>query len=159
MNMYYVHVHLVHTCTCLIHVHSIIDGGTFCVQVESYKLDFEAERKDREVAHSKLADLERAFEKEKGHIDAERATYEQQFERYQQGSRKDGDLKQQKEKLERELKACVATVDKFQNDVVKSKREADNLRVEMQAKVSQVRQYQKENDRLKAQVQYVCVHV
>ena len=125
-------------------------------------MDFEAERKDREAAHSKLADLERALAKEKSHIDVERATYEQQFEKYQQVSKKDaasyGDLKKQKEKLERELKACVATVDKLQNDVVKSKREADNFRVEMQAKVSQVRQYKKENDRLKAQV-CVCTCV
>ena len=95
------------------------------LQVQTYKLDFEDERKDREAAHGKIADV---------------LTTKQQ--------------------LEKEMKATVTSLEKLQDDVVKSKREADTLREELKAKVSQVRQYKKENDRLKGQVHvHVQCHV
>ena len=102
-------------------------------------MDFEAERKDREVAHSKLADLENTLAKEKSRIDVERAAYKKHFG---QGSK-------EKEKVEKDM-------DNLRSELAKHKAEEDKLREDMKAKVSQVRQYKKENDRLKAQV---CVHV
>ena len=131
-----------------------------CLQIVSYKSDFEAERRDREAAHSKLADLEKALEKEKGHIGYERAAYEKRFDEFQQGSAKNAAsyavLKKQKEKLEKEVKASLASSEKLQEDLTKSTRESARLQEEMKAKVSQVRQYKKENDRLKAQVIHFC---
>ena len=108
--------------------------------METYKLDFKAERKDQEAAHSKLADLERELAREKGQIDVERATYETHFREHQHG-----ELKKQNEKLEKDM-------EKLQNDLSKHKIEANKLREKILAKVSQVRQYKKENDRLKTQV-------
>ena len=116
------------------------------LQSESYKSDFEAERKDREAAHSKLADLERELAREKGHIDAERATYEKRFGEYQQEKAASyGELRKQKQTLETEI-------EKLKTSSAKRKAEEDKLREDVRAKVSQVRQYKKENDRLKAQV-------
>ena len=47
-------------------------------------------------------------------------------------------------------------MDNLRSELAKHKVEEDKLREDMKAKVSQVRRYKKENDRLKAQV---CVHV
>ena len=103
------------------------------MQADMYKLDFEAERRDREVAHSKLADLEKILAREKDFKDST-VSY--------------GELKKQKEKLAKD-------VERLQSDVLKYEEETYMLREEMRAKVSQVRQYKKENDRLKAQVHTV----
>ena len=108
--------------------------------MESYKLDFEAERKDREAAHSKLADLERELAREKGCIDVERATYEIHFREHQHT------------KLKNRNETLAKDIEKLRNDLAEHKREADKLREEIRAKVSQVRQYKKENDHLKTQV-------
>ena len=103
-------------------------------------MDFEAERKDREAAHSKLADLERELARVKGCIGVERATCETRCKEYQHA-----ELKNQNETLAKDI-------EKLQNDLAKHKREADKLHEDIRAKVSQVRQYKKENDRLKSQV-------
>jgi chromosome segregation ATPase len=124
------------------------------VQIESYKLDFEAERKDRVAAHSKLADLEREMAKKKSHIDVERATYEKRFGEYQKGA---ASYTEQKKQLTKQKGELEREVDKLRSDSAKQKVEVDKLRDEVKAKVSQVRQYKKENDRLKAQVHTVCV--
>ena len=104
--------------------------------MESYKSDFEAERKDREAAHSKLADLERELAKEKSSVDVEK---EAQFREYVHI-----ELKQNE--------TVAKDNEKLRSDLVKHKGETDKLREEIQAKVSQVRQYKKENKCLKSQV-------
>ena len=119
------------------------------MQADIHKLDFEEERKDRTAAHNKLADLERALAQERDHFSFERATYQKRLGEYQQGLKESaasyGELKKQKTKLEKD-------VEKLQGDVLTCKVDADKLREDMKAKVSQVRQYKKEYDRLKAQV-------
>jgi hypothetical protein len=98
------------------------------LQLKDYKLDFEAERKDREIAHGKLADLERELAREKARINVERATYERDYLHIE--------LKNQDEALTKDI-------EKLRNDLTKEQREADKLRGEVQAKVSQVRQYKR----------------
>ena len=110
--------------------------------MESYKLDFEAERKDREIAHGKLADLEKELAREKSRIDVERAAYARDYLHIE--------LKNQDEALTKDI-------EKLRDDLTKQKGEADKLREEVRAKASQVRQYKKENDRLKTQVLYCSV--
>lgn len=126
------------------------------LQIESYRSDFEAERKDRESAHSKLADLERELAREKNRIDAERAAYQKHFGELQQGSK-------EKAASYGELEKQMEDVEKLKADSAKHKVETDKHSLELQAKVCQVQQYKKENDCLKAQVVgffvYTCTYL
>ena len=97
------------------------------VQVKSYKSDFEDERRDREAAHSKLADLEKEVASHR-------------------------ELKKKYDKLEREMKASVASVKKLLRDAMESKEETEKLRGELQTKTE-------ECDHLNDKVTVSCVLV
>lgn len=128
-------------------MYSIVrESSVTLLQALTYKSDFEAERRDREAAHSKLAELEKDLAKKEGHFRLERATYEQHFgqcEKEKGASQRRMELKVQS--LETSLEHC-------NSDLVKEKQESEKLREELKAKMNQVKQYKKENDRQKAQV-------
>ena len=82
------------------------------MQVKSYKSDFEEERRDREVAHSKLADLEKDM-----------ATL--------------GEWKKKFEKLEKENKASEATVKKLLADKEESTLQIKRLEEKLRHKTTE----------------------
>ena len=100
-----------------------------------YKADFDQERQDRTEAHSRMAELEKKGARVKGQIEVEREAYLRDHQ----------DLKHNYQVLTSQLvqhQQALSAVEEIN----------ENLRQEIQAKASQVKQYAKENDRLKREV-------
>ena len=100
-----------------------------------YKADFDQERQDRAEAHSRMAELEKKGARVKGQIDVEREVYHREHQ----------DLKHNYQVLSSQLV-------QHQQSLLSVEEVNENLRQEIQAKASQVKQYAKENDRLKREV-------
>ena len=138
----------------------------------TYKSDFEEERRDREAAHSKMADMEKKKAQLTGH---EGATYKHEIYELKQDKQV---LKEELHKKHKEIEkvtgdfwAIKADLKKYQTvladlEIVHKKHvqaartESKNLKQiaedamsDLQAKTSQVKQYAKENDALKKEIQ------
>ena len=100
-----------------------------------YKADFDQERLDRAEAHSRMAELEKKGARVKGQIDLEREAYHQEH----QDLKHDYQIARSQLELHQQSLSAVEEVN-------------ENLRQEIQAKSSQVKQYAKEVDRLKREV-------
>ena len=100
-----------------------------------YKADFDQERQDRAEAHSRMAELEKKGARVKGQIDLEREVYHQEHQ----------DLKH-------DYQIARSQLEQHQQSLSAVEEVNENLRQEIQAKSSQVKQYAKEVDRLKREV-------
>lgn len=120
--------------------------------MELYKSDFEEERKDREAAHSKMADMEKRFVQLEGRSGHERATYAHEV----------GELERDNEVIKEQLRARDQELQKVKKELEKHKCNLADLEVihqkhvveaknDLLAKASQVKQYAKENETLKQQ--------
>ena len=94
--------------------------------------DFKSERRDREVAHGKIADHERKYAQDVGELKAELAQTEEDLHQHKERL---ADVEQLYQRKEREMRSVLEEASKNQ-----------------QAKTSQVKQYKKQVDTLKAQV-------
>ena len=118
-------------------IHNIIH-----IQAELYKEDFKSERHDREVAHGKIADHEKKYAQDVGELKAELAQMEENLHQHKERL---ADVEQLYQRKERETRSFLEEASKNQQEV--------------QAKTSQVKQYKKQVDTLKAQVCfYICFH-
>ena len=118
----------------------------------SYKSDFEDERRDREVAHSKMADMEKELLQLKSRTGLERATLERELGELEEDKCA---IKEQLQNRDQELQEVKKELEKHKQiladlEVVHQKRMTETQR-EHQAKASQVKQYAKENESLKQQ--------
>ena len=100
-----------------------------------YKTDFDQERQDRAEAHSRMAEMEKKGAHIKGQIETEREAYHREHQ----------DLKQN-------YQIAHSQLEHHQQALSAVEEVNENLRQEIQAKASQVKQYAKENDRLKREV-------
>ena len=113
----------------------------YILQAELYMEDFKSERRDREVAHGKIADYERKYAQDVSELKAKLAQTEE-------------DLHQHKERLA-DIEHLCQRREKEMTSVLK---EASKNQQEVQAKTSQVKQYKKQVDTLKTQV-LICIQV
>ena len=105
------------------------------IQAELYKEDFASERRDREVAHGKIADHERKYTQDVGELKAKLAQTQDDLHQHKERL---ADVEQLYQRKEREMRSVLEEASKNQQEV--------------QAKTSQVKQYKKQVDTLKAQV-------
>ena len=111
----------------------------YILQAELYKEDFASERRDREVAHGKIADHEMKYAQDVSELKAKLAQMEE-------------NLLQHKEKL-----ADIELLyQRREKDLISVLEEASKNQEEVQAKTSQVKQYKKQVDTLKTQV---CIYI
>ena len=133
-----------------------------------YKTDFEEERRDRVSAHSKMADMENQIVQLTGRSGHELATYKHEVDELKRDKQA---VQDELRKKHQELESVTAELKKHQTIladleivhkkcVEESNKEVANLKVkaeaatsELQAKASQVKQYAKENDTLKKEIQ------
>ena len=104
-----------------------------------YRSDFEAERRDREEAHSQTADLQKELALYKGQPGQEANPYEQNI----------AVLENQLAEHQESLSAVELLNQKLHKEVKLARERCHELEQDMQAKSSQVKQYAKEVDRLK----------
>ena len=95
--------------------------------MKQYQEDFRQERQDRETAHGLIADMEKECIK-------------------------DGDYQQLSDRLREAEEANKLLLDDLETVRREAREEQEMVHQEMQAKSSQVKQYAKENDRLKKAV-------
>ena len=114
------------------------------IQAELYKEDFASERREREVAYGKVADHERKYTQDVGELKAELAQMEEDLHQHKERL---ADIEQLYQRKEREMRSVLEEASKSQQV--------------MQAKTSQVKQYKKQVDIMKAQVCLcmLCLHV
>ena len=105
------------------------------IQAELYMEDFESERRDREVAHGKIADHEKKYAQDVGELKAKLAQMEEDLHQHQERL---ADVEQLYQRREKETRSVLEEASKNQQEV--------------QAKTSQVKQYKKQVDTLKTQV-------
>ena len=105
------------------------------IQAELYKEDFKSERRDREVAHGKIADHEKKYAQDVGELKAKLAQMEEDLHQHQERL---ADVEQLYQRREKETRSVLEEASKNQQEV--------------QAKTSQVKQYKKQVDTLKVQV-------
>ena len=105
------------------------------MQAELYKEDFESERRDREVAHGKFADLQKKYVYDVGELKAELAQMKENLNHHQDRL---AEVEQVNHRRAMEMKSLLEEVSKNQQEV--------------QAKASQVKQQKKQVDSLKEQV-------
>ena len=105
------------------------------LQAQVYSEDFASERRDREAAHSKFADLQERYTYDVGELKAQLAQMEEDLLHH-----KDilAEVEQVNQRREKEMRSVLE--------------EASNNQTEVQAKTSQVKQYKKQVDSLKDQV-------
>ena len=101
------------------------------IQLAGYMADFKEERQDREKAHDQTADLEKKVAQLTEELEQER----NQLAEHQQS-----------------MSAIELVNEKLHQEVHTARGECQRLQEETQAKSSQVKQYAKEVDRLKKQV-------
>ena len=123
----------------------------------SYKSDFEAERSDRENAHCKVADLQKKLTQLESLTGHERAGYQHELEQDNQAIKErlqktDQELKRHKQILTDLERVYQRHVQEASKDLDHWRNQADSRQEEVQAKSSQVKQYAKENAKLKQQV-------
>ena len=97
---------------------------------------------DREVAHSKIADLEKAIAQLKEKLEKEVSTYNEEYE----------DTQKQLVEHQESLSAIEFLYKKLTKEVQLGREKCQGLEQDLQAKSSQVKQYAKEVERLKQQV-------
>ena len=107
-----------------------------------YKADFDQERQDRAKAHSRMAELEKKGARVKGQIEIEREAYHREHQ----------DLKH-------DYRIAHNQLEQHQQALSAVEEVNETLRQEIQAKASQVKQYAKENDRLKREVRSANNHL
>ena len=88
--------------------------------------DFESERRDREVAHGKIADHEKKYAQDVGELKAKLAQMEEDLHQHQERL---ADVEQLYQRREKETRSVLEEASKNQQEV--------------QAKTSQVKQYKK----------------
>ena len=118
----------------------------------SYKTDFEEERRDRKSAHSKMADMQRRLSQLEGRTAHERATYNHEVDELE---RCRDAIREQLRIKDQEL-LCVTEELRKHKQILSElelvhQRRIQEVREELQAKASQVKQYAKENETLKQQ--------
>ena len=133
----------------------------------SYKSDFEEEREDRAAAHGKMADMEKEIAHLKGRSSHEKAELKLEVDQLERDKDTYKEVLQDKEhklrvatiELEKHKKVLhdLETVhSRHVQEAGKQIRElasqASQAKSKLQAKVSQVKQYSKENEKLKLQV-------
>ena len=118
-------------------IHNIIH-----IQAELYLEDFKSERRDREVAHGKIADHEKKYTQDISELKAKLAQTEEDLHQHKERL---ADVEQLYQRREKEMRSVLEEASKNQQEV--------------QAKTSQVKQYKKQVDTLKAQVCFcICFH-
>ena len=130
------------------------------IQVTSYKSDFEQERSDRENAHSKMADLQKKVIQLEGLTGHERVGYQHEIAElkrdYQAIKEKFHETDQQLQSHKQILADLEVVhqrhVQEANKDLFHWKDQAGSRQQEVRAKSSQVKQYAKENEKLKQQV-------
>ena len=126
----------------------------------SYKSDFDQERSDRENAHSKIADLQKKVVQLESLTGHERAGYQHEMVELERDSQA---IKERLQKTDQELQrhkqiltdleiVYQRHVQEASKDLDHWRNQADSRQEEVQAKSSQVKQYAKENEKLKQQV-------
>lgn len=141
------------------------------MQVITYKSDFEDERRDRASAHGKVADLEKEIDRLTGRSGHEKVTFKHEIDELKRDKLAIRDeLQRNQQELEtakEDLETVKAELKKHQTvlvdlETVHQKRvqevadlnvKAETAMSELQAKASQVKQYAKENDTLKQEIQ------
>ena len=108
----------------------------FCFQVMVYKSDFEEERKDRAVAHSKFADLEKQMTEQTNNFNEEMKAVSDELERH----------KMFREELEKAVREARDNSEQWRAEAVQGHEE-------LLAKTSQVKAYKKQVDQLKADLE------
>ena len=131
------------------------------MQVESFKSDFEDERKDRATAHSKMADMQKELVQRKNLFEQEKAAYNLQIENVNERLQTTKEVLQEKDE---QLQRVTKELERHKNiladlEVVHQKhvQEASKLQNEQHTKATQVKQYAKENEKLKQQVNQFCM--
>ena len=140
----------------------------------SYKSDFEEERKDRAAAHGKMADMEKEIAQLKGLSSHEKAELEHEvgeLEKYKDTYKealqdRDKKLRFATDELEKHKKILHDLETVHSRHVKKSGKQIQELtsqvseaKSELQAKVSQVKQYSKENEKVKGKNEYLKLQV
>ena len=105
------------------------------LQAKVYSEDFASERRDREAAHGKFADLQKKYDHDVGESKAQLAQMEEDLHRHRERL---AEVELVYQKKEKEMRSVLE--------------EASNNQTEVQAKTSQVKQYKKQVDSLKDQV-------
>ena len=142
--------------------------------MESYKTDFVAERRDREAAHGKMADMEKEIAQLKGLSSHEKAELEFEIGELKKYKDTYKEVLQEKEdrlqfatiELEKHKKILHDLEAVHKKHVQESGKQIQDLtsqvsqtKSELQAKVSQVKQYAKENEKVKAKNEQMKLQV
>ena len=125
-----------------------------------YKSDFEDERKDREAAHSKMADMERKIARLEGRSGHEKALLKHEVGELERDKdtiletlqAKDRELQKHKQVLNDLEVIHQRRAQEASEEIEQLKSQVSQSKSDLQAKASQVRQYAKENEKLKQQV-------
>ena len=144
------------------------------IQVALYKSDFEEERKDRVTAHSKMADMEKEIAQVKGLSEQQVAAYIQEnneLREYQHTTReqlqcRDQELQVVKRELQKHKQNLAdleivhqKLADESGKELGKWRSQAVKAQSQLEGKASQVKQYAKENDKLKQKAEHLKLQV
>jgi len=112
------------------------------LQAQVYKEDFISERRDREAAHGKFADLQKKYAYDVRELKAELTQMEKDLNRHRDRL---AEVEQVNQRRAKEMRTLL--------------KEASKNQQEVQAKTSQVKQYKKQVDSQRDQVclHYLCV--